>query len=78
MLEGMFSAVTGAITEPSKGAKTSNILGSAVDFGKGFLGLISKPIKGTIDLVTQTTKGKTDGPSTMYVGVSKMTKKISQ
>jgi vacuolar protein sorting-associated protein 13A/C len=75
MINNVFSAVTGVITEPVKGAKSGGIKGGAVGFGKGMLGLVCKPVKGTIDLVTQTTRGITNTPSTMYVGISKMIKK---
>ncbi len=78
MLENVFSAVTGVITEPVKGAKSGGILGGAKGLGKGMLGLVCKPVKGTIDLVTQTTRGITNTPRTMYVAISKMVKKVPQ
>jgi hypothetical protein len=71
----MFQAVVGVISEPVKGAKKRGIKGGAIGFGKGILGLVCKPVKGTIDLVTQTTRGITNTPKTMYVGFSKMIKK---
>jgi len=52
MLTNMFSAVAGVISEPVKGAKKGGIKGGAKGFGKGILGLVIKPVKGTIDLVT--------------------------
>ena len=52
MLSNMFSAVAGVVTEPFKGAKKGGVKGGAVGFGKGILGLVCKPMKGTIDLVT--------------------------
>ena len=72
----MFSAVAGVITEPVKGAKKGGMKGGAVGFGKGILGLVCKPMKGTIDLVTQTTKGITNTPKTMYVSIARMIKKV--
>jgi hypothetical protein len=75
MINNVFSAVTGVITEPVKGAKSGGIKGGSVGLAKGMLGLVCKPVKGTIDLVTQTTRGITNTPSTMYVGISKMIKK---
>jgi hypothetical protein len=45
------------IVEPLKGAKQGGLKGGAVGFGKGMLGLVCKPVKGKIDLVTQTTRG---------------------
>ena len=52
MLSKMFSAVAGVIVEPVRGAKRGGVKGGAVGFGKGMLGLVCKPVKGTIDLVT--------------------------
>lgn len=72
----MFSAVAGVISEPVKGAKKGGVKGGAVGFGKGILGLVCKPMKGTIDLVTQTTRGISNTPKTMYVGLSKMVKRV--
>lgn len=48
----MFGALAGVIVEPVKGAKQGGIKGGAMGFGKGILGLVCKPVKGTIDLVT--------------------------
>lgn len=76
MLSNVFSAITGIITEPLKGAKKGGIKGGAMGFGKGILGLVCKPVKGTIDLVTQTTRGITNTPKTMYIGLSRVTKKV--
>lgn len=76
MITNMFSAVAGVISEPVKGAKKGGMKGGAVGFGKGILGLVCKPMKGTIDLVTQTTRGITNTPKTMYVGLSKMAKRV--
>ena len=76
MLTKVFGAVAGVIVEPVKGAKSGGIKGGAVGFGKGMLGLVCKPLKGSIDLVTQTTRGISNTPKTMYVGVNKMLKKI--
>jgi hypothetical protein len=75
MLGKVFSAVAGVIIEPVKGAKKGGVKGGAVGFGKGMLGLVCKPVKGTIDLVTQTTRGISNTPKTMYVAMTKMIKK---
>lgn len=76
MITNVFSAVAGIITEPVKGAKKGGMKGMSVGFGKGILGLVCKPMKGTIDLVTQTTRGISNTPRTMYVGISRMVKKV--
>ena len=52
LLGKVFSAVAGVIVEPVKGAKKQGVKGGAKGFGKGMLGLVCKPVKGTIDLVT--------------------------
>ena len=76
MLSNVFSAVTGVITEPVKGAKQGGMKGMSVGIGKGFLGLVCKPMKGTIDLVTKTTRGISNTPKTVYVSLSKMAKRV--
>jgi hypothetical protein len=76
MLSNVFSAVAGVIAEPVKGAYKGGVKGGAVGFGKGILGLVCKPMKGTIDFVTQTTRGISNTPRTMYVGFNKMVKKV--
>ena len=52
MIEHVVSALTGIVVEPMKGAKKDGIRGGAKGFGKGVLGLICKPVAGTIDFVT--------------------------
>lgn len=75
MLSKVFQALAGVIVEPVKGAKKGGVKGGAVGFGKGMLGLVCKPVKGTIDLVTQTTRGISNTPKTMYVAMNRMIKK---
>lgn len=74
MLTKVFSAVAGVIVEPVRGARQGGVKGGALGFGKGMLGLVCKPVKGTIDLVTQTTRGISNTPKTMYVGMTRMIK----
>jgi len=76
MLKNVFSAVAGVIVEPVKGAKTGGMKGSALGLGKGLLGLICKPVKGSIDLVSQTTRGISNTPRSMYVGMTRMIKTV--
>lgn len=57
MVESLVSAVTGVVMEPLRGAKKGGFKGGAVGFGKGILGLVCKPVAGTIDLVTYTVRG---------------------
>lgn len=44
-------------------------------FGRGMLGLVCKPVAGTIDLVTYTARGIGNTPRTMYVGLTKLIRK---
>jgi len=75
MLTKVFSAVAGVIVDPVQGARRGGVKGGARGFGKGMLGLVCKPVKGTIDLVTQTTRGVSNTPKTMYVAMNRMIKK---
>mmetsp|Transcript_33290 Transcript_33290/g.24026 ORF Transcript_33290/g.24026 Transcript_33290/m.24026 type:complete len:157 (+) Transcript_33290:392-862(+) len=75
MLSGVFGAVAGVVAEPVRGAKKGGIKGGAKGIGKGIFGLVYKPTKGAIDLVTQTTKGISNTPKTMYVSMTKIIKK---
>ena len=52
MVENVVSAVAGVVLEPVRGAQKGGFRGGAVGLGKGILGLICKPVAGTIDLVT--------------------------
>lgn len=76
MISNVFSAVAGVIVEPVKGAKQGGIRGGALGIGKGIVGLVCKPVKGTIDLVTQTTRGIGNTPKTMYIGFNRLIKKV--
>lgn len=74
MITNVVSAVAGVVNEPYKGVKKGGIKGGTKGLGKGMLGLVCKPVKGTIDLVTHTTRGISNTPKTMYVGMSKLVK----
>ena len=52
MVGQVMSAVAGVVLEPIRGAKKKGIKGATQGIGKGILGLIFKPVAGTIDLVT--------------------------
>ena len=51
----VFSGVTGVFTKPVEGAKSGGVAGFAAGFGKGLVGLVSKPVSGAVDLVSKTT-----------------------
>jgi len=75
MVESIVSAVAGVVIEPMQGAKKGGFKGGAAGFGRGILGLICKPVAGTIDLVTYTARGIGNTPNTMYVGLTKLIRK---
>jgi hypothetical protein len=78
MLSNIFSAVAGVLAEPVLGVQEGGISGGAVGLGRGILGLVWSPVKGTIDLVTQTSKGLSNTPKSMYVGFDRMIKRVSK
>jgi hypothetical protein len=67
MIESVLSAVAGIVLEPVRGAKKGGLKGGAVGFGKGILGLVCKPVAGSIDMVTYTTRGMANTPRTISV-----------
>lgn len=66
MIKEIVGAVAGIVLEPIKGAKIKGFKGGASGFGKGMLGLICKPVAGSIDLVTYTTRGIGNTPKTIH------------
>uniref|UniRef100_A0A7S3J189 Uncharacterized protein n=1 Tax=Euplotes harpa TaxID=151035 RepID=A0A7S3J189_9SPIT len=75
MISSIFKGVAGLVVEPYKGAKSEGVKGATLGVGKGILGLICKPIAGSIDLVTYTTRGIGNTPGTIFVGAKKIFKK---
>jgi hypothetical protein len=74
LLAKLFKVVAEVILEPLKGSDPSSKQ-LAVGLGKGTLGLVCKPIKGSIDLVMQATRGVSNTPTTMYIALSNMLKR---
>jgi hypothetical protein len=66
MLIGIVKGIGGLIYEPIKGAKTGGFKGATKGFGKGILGLVCKPVAGTIEFVTYTVRGVSNTPSSVY------------
>jgi len=56
-LKEIASAVYGLVAEPIKGAKKKGLKGVTQGLGKGVVGLIFKPVAGSIDLFTGTARG---------------------
>ena len=74
LLKNVIGAVMGVVLEPVRGVWKGGVKGGAIGLGKGILGLVCKPVAGTIDLVTQTTRGIGNTPKTVYVQISKLIK----
>ena len=66
--------VIGVLAEPYKGAKKNGFKGGVKGIGKGIVGLITKPVGGTIMLFTKTARGINNTPGTLYKGLTKKKK----
>eukprot|EP01129_Flabellula_baltica_P011592 TRINITY_DN510_c0_g1_i5.p1 TRINITY_DN510_c0_g1~~TRINITY_DN510_c0_g1_i5.p1 ORF type:complete len:2967 (-),score=626.80 TRINITY_DN510_c0_g1_i5:1646-10546(-) len=55
--KGLWSGVSGLVTEPIKGGKKGGALGVFKGIGKGLTGVVLKPTIGVVDIVTRTTEG---------------------
>jgi hypothetical protein len=75
MIKEIASAVAGIVIEPYKQSKSKGIKGGAKGLGKGMIGLVCKPVAGTIDLVTYTTRGIAYTPNTINVKIKQLTRK---
>ncbi len=75
MLKEIFGALTGVIIEPIKGGKRSGFKGAMVGIGKGMVGLVVRPVAGTLDLVTLTARGIANTPKTIYLNLDSIFKK---
>lgn len=72
MLYGLAGGLFGLISEPVKCVKKRGIKGVPAGLGKGFLGLVCKPVGGTIDFVTCTIRGVNNMPRSLYRGIKKI------
>lgn len=71
------SALAGIFVEPLEGAKRDGMKGAFMGFGKGIVGLVLKPVAGTLDLFTLTARGIANTPTTVYLKVNSILKKKS-
>ncbi|KAL5782083.1 hypothetical protein ACOSP7_007112 [Xanthoceras sorbifolium] len=55
--KGLFRGVTGILTKPLEGAKTSGVEGFVQGVGKGIIGAAAQPVSGVLDLLSKTTEG---------------------
>ncbi|XP_078433928.1 calcium-dependent lipid-binding family protein isoform X2 [Wolffia australiana] len=54
---GLFRGVTGILTKPLEGAKSSGVEGFVQGVGKGIIGAAAQPVSGVLDLLSKTTEG---------------------
>eukprot|EP00250_Pteridium_aquilinum_P021886 c25256_g1_i1 orf=924-13886(-) len=55
--KGLFRGVTGILTKPLEGARSSGMEGFVQGVGKGILGVAAQPVSGVLDLLSKTTEG---------------------
>ncbi|CAN1281796.1 Intermembrane lipid transfer protein vps13A [Linum perenne] len=55
--KGLFRGVTGILTKPLEGAKSSGVEGFVQGVGKGLIGAAAQPVSGVLDLLSKTTEG---------------------
>ncbi|CAM9004161.1 unnamed protein product [Rhodiola kirilowii] len=55
--KGLFRGVTGILTKPFEGAKSSGVEGFVQGVGKGLIGAAAQPVSGVLDLLSKTTEG---------------------
>ncbi|KAJ8645273.1 hypothetical protein MRB53_007021 [Persea americana] len=55
--KGLFRGVTGILTKPLEGAKSSGVEGFVQGVGKGIIGAAAQPVSGVLDLLSKTTEG---------------------
>ncbi|PKI62678.1 hypothetical protein CRG98_016949 [Punica granatum] len=57
LAKGLFRGVTGILTKPLEGAKSSGVEGFVSGVGKGIIGAAAQPVSGVLDLLSKTTEG---------------------
>ncbi|PPS09247.1 hypothetical protein GOBAR_AA11377 [Gossypium barbadense] len=57
LAKGLFRGVTGILTKPLEGAKSSGFEGFVQGVGKGIIGAAAQPVSGVLDLLSKTTEG---------------------
>ena len=62
----LMGAIAGLALEPYKGAKKMGLKGAFLGLGKGLVGLVVRPIAGSIDLITYTARGVGNTPGMIY------------
>jgi hypothetical protein len=75
VIKGVLGAVIGFFLDPIIGGKKQGFKGAIKGFGRGLLGLIIRPVAGTLDLVTLTVRGIANTPKTIYIKLNTVLKK---
>ncbi|KAL5541456.1 hypothetical protein UlMin_009166 [Ulmus minor] len=57
LAKGLFRGVTGILTKPLEGAKSSGVEGFVQGVGRGIIGAAAQPVSGVLDLLSKTTEG---------------------
>lgn len=57
LAKGLFRGVTGILTKPLEGAKSTGVEGFVQGVGKGIIGAAAQPVSGVLDLLSKTTEG---------------------
>ena len=70
-IKGIATGLGGVLYQPYKGAKEKGAKGAAVGVGKGLIGLVAKPVAGTVGLVGCTVQGAANTPGTLKRAVTK-------
>lgn len=57
LAKGFLRGMTGILTKPLEGAKSSGVEGFVQGVGKGIIGAAAQPVSGVLDLLSKTTEG---------------------
>ncbi|KAI9229411.1 MAG: hypothetical protein DHS80DRAFT_13996 [Piptocephalis tieghemiana] len=57
LASGVFSGVTGVVTQPLLGAESEGVSGFFKGVGKGLIGAVAKPMVGVVDMASTVTEG---------------------
>ena len=71
LVKGIATGIAGIVYEPYKGARKKGAKGAAVGVGKGLIGLVAKPVAGTVGLVGCTVQGAVNTPGTIKRAATK-------
>jgi vacuolar protein sorting-associated protein 13A/C len=77
-LLGVFNGATGIIVEPIMGGVREGPKGVAKGFGRGIIGIVAKPIAGTVGFVQCTVQGSVNTPGTIKKAFTKNTAEESK